>query len=82
MRKYNNIHSQCSNDTVTAIKTYNKLVSCVYRRAWPHWVHIKKASGRCSCADNKVSKYMDFTALIHPKQYWDNLSSGRRITNW
>jgi len=64
------------------IKTYNKLMSCVYRRAWPHWVHIKKASGRCSCADNKISKYMDFTALIHPKQYWDNLSSGRRITNW
>ena len=78
---YDDIHSQCFRDTVSAyqkVRQDGELPIPAFRAALNAYL---RHEGEADYAGRQVQKYIAFLASIDPKKYWVGVYNERWITN-
>ena len=78
---YNDIHSQCFKDTVSAyqkVRQNGELHIPAFMAALEAY---KKHEGEADDASWQVQEFIAFAASIDPKKYWAGVYNERRVTN-
>ena len=78
---YDDIHSQCFKDTVSAyqkVRQDGELNIPAFMAAVKAY---KKHEGKAEDTSRQVQEYIVFAASLDPKKYWAGVRDGRWITN-
>tara|TARA_Y100001934_G_scaffold174546_1_gene206863 strand:+ start:594 stop:842 length:249 start_codon:yes stop_codon:yes gene_type:complete len=78
---YNDIHSQCFKDTVSAyqkVRQNGELHIPAFMAALEAY---KKHEGEADDASRQVQEFIAFAASIDSKKYWAGVYNERRVTN-
>ena len=78
---YDDIHSQCFKDTVSAYQKGPTGRLSPHTRIHGRVRRYKRHEGEADDASRQVQDYIAFTASLNPKKYRVGVSNERRITN-
>ena len=78
---YDDIHSQCFKDTVTAYQKVRQ-DGQLHIQAFIAALEVyKRHEGEAEDASRQVQEYIAFAASLDPKKYWSGVYNERWITN-